>query len=73
MTGAPHRGDVPIDLNGVADVCHVTYSTAKTGRWQRRHGLPDPDGRIGSANVWWKSKIYRWWVSRHATLEGADR
>jgi hypothetical protein len=66
--GAPHAGDIPVGVTGIAVMLGVSESAVK--KWRKRDRLPNPDsdesergpgGRIGRGDWWWASTILRWW------------
>jgi hypothetical protein len=62
--GAPEVGDVPLGLEGIAELLNVQPRTPS--KWRDRGVLPPPDGRIGSghADYWWRSRVLRWHAER---------
>lgn len=69
MTGAPVVGDVPLDLNGIAETLGVHPRTPSKWRDRgdrMRNPLPAPDGRLGRTDWWWRSKIVEWDQQRRA-------
>lgn len=66
VTGAPRKGDVPLDARRVAAHCGVTVAAVK--KWRSRNILPPPADRLGRSDYWWQSTIVAWHATRSAVV-----